>query len=75
MNEAGRGAGRRPKEQRVWTLRDGQLAAITVTKGLSDGVRTEVVAGQLEPGMALVTDETRCPVMSANEPSLRTAHR
>jgi HlyD family secretion protein len=49
------------KEQRVWTLRDGQLAAITVTKGLSDGVRTEVVAGQLEPGTALVTDETRSP--------------
>lgn len=47
------------KEQRVWTLRDGQLASITVTKGLSDGVRTEVVAGQLEPGTALVTDETR----------------
>jgi HlyD family secretion protein len=45
------------KQQRVWTLRDGQLAAITITKGLSDGVRTEVVAGQIEAGTALVTDE------------------
>jgi len=45
------------KEQRVWTLRDGQLAAITITKGLSDGVRTEVMAGKVEPGTVLVTDE------------------
>jgi HlyD family secretion protein len=45
------------KAQRVWTVHDGQLAPITITKGLSDGVRTEVVSGQVEPGMALVTDE------------------
>jgi HlyD family secretion protein len=45
------------KAQRVWTVRDGQLTAITITKGLSDGVRTEVVAGQVEPGTELVTDE------------------
>lgn len=45
------------KEQRVWTLRNGELAAITITKGLTDGVRTEVLAGLLEPGTPLVTDE------------------
>ena len=44
------------KEQQVWTVRDGQLDAITITKGMSDGVMTEVVGGALEPGMELVTD-------------------
>lgn len=45
------------KEQRVWTIRGGQLAPLSITKGVSDGVQTEVVGGQVEPGMELVTDE------------------
>jgi HlyD family secretion protein len=45
------------KEQQVWTMRGGQLAAISFTKGLSDGQQTEVVSGQVEPGMELVTEE------------------
>lgn len=45
------------KEQRVWTIRDGQLAALSFTKGLSDGLHTEVASGPIESGMELVTDE------------------
>ncbi len=45
------------KEQRVWTLRNGQLAALSFTKGLSDGLHTEVTSGQVESGMELVIDE------------------
>jgi len=45
------------KEQRVWTVRDGQLAAIPFTKGLSDGLHTEVASGQVESDMELVTEE------------------
>ena len=45
------------KEQRVWTLRNGQLAALSFTKGLSDGLHTEVASGQVESGMELVIDE------------------
>ncbi len=45
------------KEQRVWTLRNGQLAAVSFTKGLSDGLHTEVAGGQVESGMELVIDE------------------
>jgi HlyD family secretion protein len=45
------------KEQRVWTVRNGQLAALSFTKGVNDGVQTEVVSGQVEAGMELVTDE------------------
>jgi HlyD family secretion protein len=47
------GDGKRP---RVWTLRDGQLVAIPVTVGVTDGILTEIVGGEVEPGMALVVD-------------------
>jgi HlyD family secretion protein len=47
----------RKKEQQVWTVRAGQLASLSFTKGLSDGQQTEVVSGQVEPGMELVTEE------------------
>ncbi|MDD5678969.1 MAG: efflux RND transporter periplasmic adaptor subunit [Kiritimatiellae bacterium] len=44
------------KEQRVWILHSGQLAAITISKGASDGLLTEVTGGKLDPGMEVVTD-------------------
>jgi HlyD family secretion protein len=43
-------------QQRVWILKDGQLSAIPVTIGSTDGSRTEVVTGDIKPGMALVVD-------------------
>ncbi len=43
------------KEQQVWTVRNGQLTALSITKGLSDGKMTEVTSGGLEPRMELVT--------------------
>jgi len=49
------------KEQQVWTLKNGQLAPITITKGLSDGKMTEVISGDVKPGMELVTDTTAVP--------------
>jgi HlyD family secretion protein len=45
------------REQRVWTVRDGQLSAINFTKGLSDGVQTEVASGAVESGIELITDQ------------------
>jgi HlyD family secretion protein len=44
------------KQQRVWTLKDGQLSTIPVTVGSTDGGMTEVVTGDIKPGMALVVD-------------------
>lgn len=44
------------KEQQVWTLRDGQLTPIMITKGVTDGKSTEVVDGALEPGTELVAN-------------------
>ena len=44
------------KEQRIWILRSGQLAAIPIARGNSDGVLTEVTGGALDAGMEVVTD-------------------
>ena len=44
------------KQQRVWVERDGQLIAVAVTTGATDGTLTEIVDGDIEPGMALVVD-------------------
>jgi len=44
------------KQPRVWTERDGRLVAIPVTVGATDGIRTELKSGEVEPGMALVVD-------------------
>jgi HlyD family secretion protein len=44
------------RQPRVWTLRDGQLVAIPVTVGVTDGIRSEIKGGGVKPGMALVVD-------------------
>jgi HlyD family secretion protein len=44
------------KQQRVWTIRDKQLSAISVTIGSASAGMTEVVAGDIQPGMAVVVD-------------------
>lgn len=44
------------RQQHLWVLRDGQLQKIAVTAGMTDGVKTEVTSGSLEPGMAVVVD-------------------
>jgi len=43
--------------RQVWVLRDGHPAAIAVTTGLTDGRVTEVTGDQLQPGMAVITDQ------------------
>lgn len=40
----------------VWTLRNGKPAGVPVTVGVTDGQMTEVVAGDIRPGMPLLTD-------------------
>jgi HlyD family secretion protein len=44
------------KQQVVWTLRDGKPASISVTAGATNGVMTEVVSGEVQPGMELIVD-------------------
>ncbi|GAB3551409.1 efflux RND transporter periplasmic adaptor subunit [Noviherbaspirillum agri] len=42
--------------QQVWILRDGQPVPVSVTVGASDGRVTEVVNGDLQPGMEVITE-------------------
>jgi HlyD family secretion protein len=44
------------KQHLVWTLLNGQLIAISVTTGSTNGIMTEVTGGDVKPGMALVVD-------------------
>ncbi len=44
------------KQQRVWVLKDGRPLAVPVIVGATDGLMTEVLKGQIEPGTALVVD-------------------
>ncbi len=52
----GEGISTDKKHQRVWTLKEGQLLAIPVTIGSTNGNMTEVVDGDIKPGMKLVVD-------------------
>jgi HlyD family secretion protein len=55
---AGAGNGQQgPGPRQLWVLRDNQPVAITVVTGLSDGRLTEVSSDQLQPGMAVITDQ------------------
>jgi HlyD family secretion protein len=44
------------KRQRIWVLRDGQLFAVPVTAGSTDGVMTEITSGEIKVGTETVTD-------------------
>jgi HlyD family secretion protein len=43
--------------RQVWVLRDGVAVAVAVTPGISDGRMTEITAGELQAGMAVITDQ------------------
>lgn len=43
-------------EQTIWLLRDDTPAAVSVTVGRTDGKRTEIAQGGLEPGQSVIVD-------------------
>ena len=45
------------KTRPIWVLQDGVPKAVNVTVGISDGRMTEVSSDQLQPGMAVITDQ------------------
>jgi len=47
--------------QQVWVLRDGQPVAIPVQVGVSNGRQSEILGGELKPGMAVITDYQDMP--------------
>jgi HlyD family secretion protein len=44
------------KQQRVYVLREGQLSAVPVATGSTDGIMTEITGGDISVGMEVVTD-------------------
>jgi HlyD family secretion protein len=44
------------KKQLVWTLRDGEPVAISITTGATSGIMTEVVSGEISAGMPLIVE-------------------
>lgn len=44
------------KHQRVWVLKDGEAVAVAIVVGTTDGLKTEVLEGDLEPGAAVIVD-------------------
>ncbi len=43
-------------ERQVWVLADGRPQPLTVTVGSSDGSRTQIVAGDLQPNQSVIID-------------------
>jgi HlyD family secretion protein len=50
-------AGGSGPSKQVWVLRDGAAVVVPVTVGISDGRMTEIVAGELQTGMQVITDQ------------------
>jgi HlyD family secretion protein len=44
------------RQQRVWILKNGKLLSVSITTGSTNGGMTEVVAGDIQPGMEVVVD-------------------
>ncbi|MFM1975686.1 MAG: hypothetical protein RL145_532, partial [Pseudomonadota bacterium] len=45
----------------VYILRDNAPVAVTIKTGLGDGQMTEIVGGDLKPGMPVITDQLAVP--------------
>lgn len=54
---ARKAAGGEAAGKQVYVLKDGQAVAVAVKTGISDGRMTEVVGGELQEGMAVITDQ------------------
>lgn len=43
--------------RQLWVLRDGVAVAVAVTPGISDGRMTEIIGGDLQAGMEVITEQ------------------
>ena len=55
------------KARLVWMLREGKLFAVKVRTGLSNGLMTEIVEGDVKPGDKLITGVVRGAAMGAGK--------
>jgi HlyD family secretion protein len=59
-------------QARVWVLREGQLAAVSVVTGLDDDSFTEIVGGDLKPDdQVIIGEQTRGTSSPTRPPALR----
>jgi HlyD family secretion protein len=54
---ARKSAGGNGPVKQVWVLRDGTPTAVSVNAGISDGRMTEIIGGDLQAGMQVITDQ------------------
>ena len=54
---ARKSAGGNGPVKQVWVLRDGAPNAVSVNAGISDGRMTEIIGGDLQAGMQVITDQ------------------
>ena len=54
---ARKSAGGNGPVKQVWVLRDGAPTAVSVNAGISDGRMTEIIGGDLQAGMQVITDQ------------------
>jgi len=47
--------------RQVWVLREGEAVMLPVQAGISDGRMTEILGGELRPGMQVITDQKLAP--------------
>ncbi|MCG2583975.1 efflux RND transporter periplasmic adaptor subunit [Massilia sp. TS11] len=55
--KAGAANGAEAAARKVWVLRDGKAVEVAISTGISDGRMTEVVGGDLKPGMLVITEQ------------------
>ena len=51
----------RREKQRIWLLKGGKPAPLPVQAGATDGTVTEIVSGELQPGVAVIVDVKDSP--------------
>jgi HlyD family secretion protein len=54
--ERSRKASKETGGQRIWILEEGRPVAVSIVTGATDGQMSQVVAGNVEPGLALLVD-------------------
>jgi len=54
----GNGSGHKETGPRVWVLRDGEPAPVSLRTGVSDGTDTQVLSGDLVAGQRVIVDST-----------------
>jgi HlyD family secretion protein len=55
-NRAARNGNDKSGAKQVWVLKDGQPTAVKIKTGLTNGRMTEVLEGEIKPGMQVITD-------------------